>query len=60
MSNDLIKVTEVPTERIDTWTIKMDGVFRESVEKHLLKDEFSKDAVDSIFSNAARILVHCP
>lgn len=61
MNNEnLITVLDDVAECAETWPIYMDGIYRESVEKQMLKDDFSKEAVDSIFSNAARILVHCP
>lgn len=47
-------------EENQPWSISMDGFFRQNVEKQMLADDMSQDAVDSVFSNAARILSHCP
>ncbi len=42
------------------WMILSDGYFRRNVERQMLKDGMSQDAIDSVFNNAARILQHCP
>lgn len=49
-----------PTDREAPWTIMSDGFFRRNVERQMLKEEMSQDAIDSVFINAARILHHCP
>lgn len=59
MNNDLIEITEIE-ETSTAWTITVDGFFKEKVENRMLDDEMSQDAIDSIFSNATRILAHCP
>lgn len=43
-----------------SWNIEVDGFYKSKVEKQMLADEMTQDAVDSIFSNAVRILNHCP
>lgn len=43
-----------------SWSIVSDGFFRVNLESQMLKDDMSQEAVDSVFSNAARILSHCP
>lgn len=51
------------TSKEDTgkeWTIVSDGYFKRNVERQMLKDDMSQDAIDSVFENAARILQHCP
>ena len=54
-----INVTS-PTERTEAWTIMSDGYFKRNVERQMLRDEMTQDAIDSVFNNAARILQHCP
>lgn len=54
-----INVTS-PDDNISTWTIMTDGFFKRNVERQMLIDDMSQDAVDSVFNNAARILQHCP
>lgn len=44
----------------DSWEITMDGFFRANVEKQMISDGMSDDATETVFSNAARILSHCP
>ena len=56
----LISVLDDTHNYDESWPIRMDGLFRKSVEQQMLKDDFSKEAVDSVFANAAKILVHCP
>lgn len=58
MANQWFSVTDY--EGTEPWSISMDGFFRQNVEKQMLSDDMSQDAVDSVFSNAARILSHCP
>lgn len=58
MNDGLIHVLDA--EQMPTWSISVDGYFRNSVERQMLSDEISTDAVDSIFSNAVRILSRCP
>ena len=59
MYENLIEVTDVQSEP-HQWYIKSDGFFKNKAETEMLKDEMSQDAVDTIFSNAVRILSHCP
>ena len=58
MEGKWISVTEC--EDTHPWNIVVDGFFRENVEKQMLADDMSLEAVDSVFSNAVRILSHCP
>lgn len=58
MEDKWISVTEC--EDTQPWNIVVDGFFRENVEKQMLADDMSLEAVDSVFSNAVRILSHCP
>lgn len=58
MADEWISVTEC--EETQPWSIAVDGFFRENVEKQMLADDMSPEAVDSVFSNAVRILSHCP
>ena len=58
MSEDLLHVKTVD-DNSETWVIKSDGFFKQKVEKTLLEG-MSQDAVDMTFSNAIRILSHCP
>ena len=48
------------TDNHSAWTIMSDGYFRRNVERQMLRDEMSQEAIDSVFNNAARILQHCP
>lgn len=59
MANGLIPVALLDDNQIP-WTIKFDGYFRSNVEKQMLNDDMTPEAVDSIFSNATRILSRCP
>lgn len=59
MNNELISVSEYENEVLP-WCISVDGFFKQKAEKQMLSDDMSQDAVDTIFSNAARILSHCP
>ena len=58
MAEQWISVTEC--EDTQPWSIAVDGFFRENVEKQMLADDMSPEAIDSVFSNAVRILSHCP
>lgn len=58
MNNKWLAVTE--NDVVVPWSIMVDGFFRKSVEKQMLEDEMSQDAIDTIFFNAVRILGHCP
>lgn len=58
MADEWISVTEC--EDTQPWSIAVDGFFRENVEKQMLADDMSPEAIDSVFSNAVRILSHCP
>ncbi len=55
------KLIKVVDQAIETgWEITMDGYFRSNVENQMLVDGMSSDATENVFSNAARILNHCP
>lgn len=43
-----------------SWNILVDGYFKKNVENQMLCDDMSQESVDTIFSNAARILNKCP
>ena len=58
MEDKWISVTECGDTQ--PWNIVVDGFFRENVEKQMLAEDMSLEAVDSVFSNAVRILSHCP
>ena len=58
MADEWISVTEC--EEPQPWSIAVDGFFRKNVEKQMLADDMSPEAIDSVFSNAVRILSHCP
>ncbi len=58
MADEWISVTEC--EDTQPWSIAVDGFFRGNVEKQMLADDMSPEAIDSVFSNAVRILSHCP
>lgn len=58
MADEWISVTDC--EDTQPWSIAVDGFFRENVEKQMLADDMSPEAIDSVFSNAVRILSHCP
>lgn len=58
MTDQWISVTEC--EEPQPWSIAVDGFFRKNVEKQMLGDDMSPEAIDSVFSNAVRILSHCP
>lgn len=58
MSSEWLAVTE--SDAAAPWNILIDRFFRKSVEEQMHKAEMNQDAIDSIFSNAARILGHCP
>lgn len=58
MTDEWISVVEC--EDAQPWNITVDGFFRENVEKQMLVDDMSPEAIDSVFSNAVRILSHCP
>lgn len=59
MNDGLIAVSELDNQSM-TWPILMDGYFKKKAEQQMLSDDMEQDAVDSIFSNAVRILSHCP
>jgi len=59
VAENLIHVTEQP-QVATGWEITMDGYFRANVEKRMLEDGMSSEATETVFSNAARILSHCP
>jgi hypothetical protein len=58
MNDSLISVNE--NDNMEPWIISVDGYFRSNVEKQMLRDDMSQDAIDIIFSNAVRILSNCP
>ncbi len=58
MAENLIRVNDQP--QVSSWEILMDGFFRSNVEKQMLTDGMSSEATETVFSNAARILSHCP
>ena len=58
VAENLIRVTDQP--QLTSWEITMDGFFRSNVEKQMLADGMSSEATETVFSNAARILSHCP
>lgn len=58
MTDQWISVIEC--EEPQTWSITVDGFFRKNVEKQMMADDMSPEAIDSVFSNAVRILSHCP
>lgn len=58
MANEWFSVTD--HDEVEPWSIFVDGFFRLNVEKQMLLDDMTPDAIDSVFSNAARILGHCP
>ena len=58
MDDKLISV--VDNESASSWNINVDGYFKNNIEKQMIDDEMTQDAVDTIFSNAARILSNCP
>ena len=58
MSSDWLSVTD--SEVVMPWIIDIDGFFRKSVENRMLADNMTKEAIDSIFNNAVRILGRCP
>ena len=60
MANELIPINEFNEQTEFSWTILLDGYFKLNVEKQMLRDEMSQDAIDNIFSNAVKILSHCP
>ena len=47
-------------EEHQTWSISVDGYFRSNVERRMLADDMSRDAINAVFCNAVRILSHCP
>ena len=58
MADHWISVTEY--EDTQPWSIGVDGFFRKNVERQMVADDMSPEAIDSVFSNAVRILSHCP
>ena len=53
-------LTVCDSEEHKTWSISVDGYFRSNVEKRMLADDMSLDAINAVFCNAVRILSHCP
>ena len=60
MSNEMIAVNNCEPDLDQEWRIAVDGYFKNNAERQMLNDDMSQEAVDTIFSNAARILSHCP
>ena len=60
MSNEMIAVNNCEPNLDQEWRIAVDGYFKNNAERQMLNDDMSQEAVDTIFSNAARILSHCP
>lgn len=58
VADQWISVTDC--EDAQAWSIAVDGFFRQNVEKQMLADDMTPEAIDSVFSNAVRILSHCP
>lgn len=58
MAEEWISVSDC--DEIAPWSLSVDGFFKSNVEKQMLADDMPQEAVDSVFSNAARILSHCP
>lgn len=50
MTDQWISVTEY--EETQPWSIAVDGLFRKNVEKQMLADDMSPEAIDAVFSNA--------
>lgn len=59
MTNELIPVVLLDDNQTP-WTIKFDGYFRSNVERQMINDDMTPEAIDSLFSNATRILSRCP
>lgn len=59
MNKSLIRITEIENHTAP-WSITVDGFFKNRAEAQMLLDDMTQDAVDTIFSNATRILSHCP
>lgn len=62
MSSDekFIYIEEDLDHSFESWKISVDGYFKRKAEQQMIEDDMSQDAVDSIFSNAVRILSRCP
>lgn len=58
MDDTIIQVND--EENSSEWSIAVDGYFRKNVTTQMVNDDMSTEAVDAIFSNAARILSNCP
>lgn len=58
MATDLIRV--ITSSQPTSWEITMDGYFRSNVERQMLVNGMASNATEVVFSNAARILSHCP
>lgn len=58
MTDEWISV--IDGDNVQPWSITVDGFFRKKVEQQMLDDEITPEAIDSIFTNAVRILSHCP
>lgn len=59
MNRKLISVSN-KSDVVAPWSISVDGYFKKKAEEQMLDGEMTQDAVDTIFSNAVRILSHCP
>ncbi|WP_298064792.1 Z1 domain-containing protein [uncultured Rikenella sp.] len=58
MDTELITVRDL--EDVNPWNISVDGFFKQSAERQMLKDDISPESINDIFSNAVRILNQCP
>lgn len=59
MNDNLISILDI-NDIESPWAISVDGFFKRKAADQMLLDGMSQDAVDDIFSNAVRILGHCP
>lgn len=60
MSEYLIPMNTEHSTSGQIWSIKTDGEFKSSVEQHMEQGGMSEQAIEDVFSNAARILSQCP
>lgn len=58
LTNEWYVVTDY--EETQPWSITIDGFFRSCVERQMVSDDMTPEAIDAVFSNAVRILSHCP
>ena len=55
MSDEMIAVNNCEPDLDQEWRIAVDGYFKNNAERQMLNDDMSQEAVDTIFSNAARM-----